>query len=88
VCVGPFTLRVSGGCGRCVMVNVQPQTGERSSALYALLNACRKQEGRVMFGSLLTDVRHHEAETIPQNDEKRTTPRWWPIHTGMPCHAN
>jgi molybdenum cofactor sulfurtransferase len=88
VSIGPFTLTVKGGCGRCIMVNVQPETGERNSALYALLNTCRKKEGRVLFGSLLSDLRHDDdAHATVTDGGVAPVTRWWPIRIGMACTA-
>jgi len=83
--VGPFALRVKGGCARCTMVNIDPTTATRQSALYALLHTCRRTEqGKVLFGSLLSQLTVNEQALQPPQPQ---SVRWWPIHVGMPCSA-
>jgi uncharacterized protein YcbX len=89
--VGPFKLQVQGGCARCTMVNVDPATATRQSALFALLHTCRRSDkGKVLFGSLLSQLTVDDAEgrrQQPQQPAPQQTVRWWPIHVGMPCSA-
>jgi uncharacterized protein YcbX len=89
--VGPFKLQVKGGCARCTMVNVDPATATRQSALFALLHTCRRSDkGKVLFGSLLSQLTVDDAEgrrQQPQQPAPQQTVRWWPLHVGMPCSA-
>ena len=81
--IGEFRLEVKRGCARCIMVNVDPKTAERQSSLYALLNTCRKaKDGRVLFGSLLSNLQHTKEAPSKEGETK-----WWPISIGMPCSA-
>lgn len=52
--VGDVTFACAGPCARCIMVNVDPGTGERASALYSVLHTFRKKESKIVFGTLLT----------------------------------
>jgi len=92
--IGPFTLTVQGGCNRCTMVNIDPTTATRNSALYALLHTCRKNAaGKVLFGALLSklQVEPSAAATAAATavaaapQDMYTQVRWWPIAVNMPC---
>lgn len=88
--IGPFELKVEGGCGRCVMVNIDPITGERESSLYALLNTLRKKGDRVLFGSLLSELRPDRSlsSSLSSTESNNfTSTRWSKIHVGMGCQA-
>jgi hypothetical protein len=73
------------------MVNIDPNSAERNSSLYALLHTCRKNasNGKVLFGTLLSKLTIAE-EVVQQQAvtaTDATLTRWWPIHLGMPCSA-
>ncbi len=56
--IGTVNFRVAKPCARCVMVNVDPATGERGREPLLTLSAYRKQGSKVMFGQNLVHNGH------------------------------
>eukprot|EP00898_Chlorokybus_atmophyticus_P006297 jgi/Chlat1/6669/Chrsp49S06159 len=75
--MGGVTLTVTGPCGRCSMINIDQQTGMRSTAGQPLLALAsfRRHAGRINFGVLLSAVLDdHAAEPVVLRVGDKATP--------------
>jgi uncharacterized protein YcbX len=48
--IGKVQLRIPKPCARCIVINIDPETGEKGSEVLQTLGKFRLQDGKILFG--------------------------------------